>query len=67
MLLSECKPEINFLQECPFERPEKKEDIQVRQRKLINIEKESNKYIKKMEETRTDEALLKTNLTNHTI
>ena len=67
MLLSEAKPEINFLQECPLERNYKKSDIEIKQRKIINYDKENNKYIKKMEEVRSDEAASKAILNNTTL
>ena len=65
--MSETKPKINFLQECSFEKREKKLDLQIRQRKMINSDKENNRYIKKMGEVRAEEAALKASLNNNTL
>ncbi len=57
LLLSDTKnQEINFLQECPVERKEQKNEMEVRKRKIIISERENNKYIRKMGEVRTEEA-----------
>lgn len=48
---------INFLKEYNVDQERKFPELQVKQRERVDCEKEKNKYIRRLECTRTEEAV----------